>query len=123
LSVLENQINIIANSSEKYYNYLPIVQSSGYGKTRSVCQLASKLPLIYVCFRKKNSSGYPPATLKSDIMLTEISSAANVDSATNIASQWLWSMIKTFHDMQLEGKSSDLLVNDVRLFFLFFLFC
>ncbi|CAJ0757251.1 24849_t:CDS:2, partial [Entrophospora sp. SA101] len=48
MSFLENQLSKVSNSSENYYNYLPVVQSSGYGST-----------------------GYPPATPKSDVMLKE----------------------------------------------------
>ncbi|CAI2200561.1 12513_t:CDS:2, partial [Funneliformis geosporum] len=56
MSFLENQLSKVSNSSENYYNYLPVVQSSGYGST-----------------------GYPPATLKSDVMLKEIKEATDIE--------------------------------------------
>lgn len=113
MSFLENQLNKVSNSSENYYNYLPVVQSSGYGKTRSICELAKSHPLIYICFRDKGSTGYPPATPKSDVMLKEIKEAADIESAEEMAKIWLKSMIFVFYEMRLE-ESSKLLTNDVR---------
>jgi hypothetical protein len=42
--------------------YVTLVQSSGYGKTRLLRELATKLPTLYVCLRDKKSTGYPPRT-------------------------------------------------------------
>jgi len=64
LSAINEQLNKVANE-EGYYNYLPIIQSSGYGKTRAIIQLATAQPLIYVCLCQVDSTSYPPKTPKS----------------------------------------------------------
>ncbi|CAG8525671.1 5338_t:CDS:2, partial [Paraglomus brasilianum] len=62
LAKLDQQIHAVANGGNEFYNYLAIVQSSGYGKTRAALELAKTHPLIYICLRKEGSTGYPPAT-------------------------------------------------------------
>jgi hypothetical protein len=104
----------VISNSEEYFNYLPVIQSSGYGKTRAVCQLAKNHPLIYICFRSKTSTGHPPATPKSDIMHQELISVNNIDEAQAVAISWLQSMIQIFHSMCLEKRSEDLLCHEVR---------
>ncbi|KAG9284255.1 hypothetical protein G9A89_002065 [Geosiphon pyriformis] len=42
--------------------YGTLFQSSGYGKTRLIEQIARRIPTLYVCLRPKESTGYPPAT-------------------------------------------------------------
>jgi hypothetical protein len=42
--------------------YGTVFQSSGYGKTRLIEQIATKIPTLYVCLRSKESTGYPPST-------------------------------------------------------------
>ncbi|CAJ0747224.1 10187_t:CDS:1, partial [Entrophospora sp. SA101] len=110
---LKEQLNVITNS-EGYFNYLPVIQSSGYGKTRAVCQLAKSHPLIYVCFHSKTSTGHPPATPKSNIMHQELVNMKNIDEAHTVAFSWLRSMIQVFCEMGLEKKSEDLLYDEVR---------
>ncbi|KAL1919409.1 uncharacterized protein VTP21DRAFT_2102, partial [Calcarisporiella thermophila] len=39
-----------------------IVQSSGYGKTRMIAELASEIHTLYICNRTSGSAGYPPAS-------------------------------------------------------------
>ena len=94
-----------------YFNYVTIIQSSGYGKTRSILQLVHWRPLIYVCFRKDDSSGYPAATPQSKVMLADINRADSIDNAQSIATGWLQSMIRTFRAMQLDKNSADLLTD------------
>ncbi|CAG8695366.1 7962_t:CDS:10, partial [Funneliformis caledonium] len=108
---LKEQLNVITNS-EGYFNYLPVIQSSGYGKIRAVCQLAKSHPLIYVCFHSKTSTGHPPATPKSNIMHQELMNMKNIDEAHTVAFSWLRSMIQVFCEMGLEKKSEDLLYNE-----------
>ncbi|CAG8552396.1 4952_t:CDS:2 [Paraglomus occultum] len=60
---LDRPLNQMASSGNTttYFNCVTIVQSSGYGKTRTILQLAHWRPLIYICFRKDDSSEYPAA--------------------------------------------------------------
>jgi hypothetical protein len=112
LSAIKEQLNKAANE-KGYYNYLPIIQSSGYGKTRAILQLITAQPLIYVCLRQADSTGYPPMTPKSSEMLSEIENAESIDDAQKRAQQWLESMIWVFRDMHLEKKSHELLDDEV----------
>ncbi|CAG8634467.1 13275_t:CDS:2, partial [Ambispora leptoticha] len=111
LTGLTDRLKEVASDSASY-NYLVVVQSSGYGKTRSICELGSKgISLIYVCFRSKSSTGYPPATPMSDVILNELMTAENIDTAHAIAGQWIRAMIKTYYDNDLFSKPADLLNN------------
>jgi hypothetical protein len=112
LAELRRRLDEIARS-EATYNYLTIVQSSGYGKTRAIHQLAIHHPLIYVCFRNSHSSGYPFATPKSDVMLGEIWRAAGVEEAETVAYYWLCSMVYIF-GRRVPHNSTELLNNTVR---------
>jgi len=109
------QLNKVANE-EGYYNYLSVVQSSGYGKTRAIIQLATAQPLIYVCLHQVDLIGYPPMTPKSSEMLSDIEKAESIDNAKEIASQWLELMIWVFRDMHLEKRSHELLNDEVMWF-------
>ena len=114
LTGLTDCLKEVASDSVSY-NYLAVVQSSGYGKTRSICELGSKgVSLIYVCFRSKISTGYPPATPMSDVILNELMTAEDIDTAHAIAGQWIRAMIKTYYDKDLFSKPADLLNNKVR---------
>jgi hypothetical protein len=43
-----------------YYSaYMPVLQSSGTGKTRLIAEMAKKQWTVYVCFRDEDSSGFP----------------------------------------------------------------
>jgi hypothetical protein len=42
--------------------YSTIFQSSGYGKSRLVKEVAKKIPTIYLCFQDAKSTGYPSRT-------------------------------------------------------------
>jgi hypothetical protein len=50
------------NNIQNYVPYSTIFQSSGYGKSRLVKEVAKKVPTIYLCLRDANSTGYPPRT-------------------------------------------------------------
>ncbi|CAG8465118.1 178_t:CDS:10 [Funneliformis mosseae] len=109
LTGLIDRLKEVASDSVSY-NYLAVVQSSGYGKTRSICELSSKgIPLIYVCFRSKGSTGYPPATPMSDIMLKELKAAEDINTAHAAAGQWIRAMMKTYYEMDLFSKPAGLL--------------
>ena len=81
LKLLDDKIEMVANPANHYENYLTIVQSSGYGKSRAMFELAAKRPMIYMYFRHKDSSVYPPATLHSEILLQELNDCKNLRSA------------------------------------------
>ncbi|CAG8469404.1 6000_t:CDS:2 [Paraglomus occultum] len=72
LAKLDQRIHVVANGGNEFYNYLAIVQSSGYGKTRTALELAKTRPLVYMCFCKEDSTGCPPATLQSKELLKDL---------------------------------------------------
>jgi hypothetical protein len=54
------------DSSQTFLSpYVTLVQSSGYGKTRLIREVANQLITLYVCFRDYGSTGYPPRTSKA----------------------------------------------------------
>ncbi|KAL1919408.1 uncharacterized protein VTP21DRAFT_2101 [Calcarisporiella thermophila] len=50
--------------------FIPIVQSSGYGKTRMIAELAREIHVIYICNRARTSSGYPPASPQAEYIFS-----------------------------------------------------
>ena len=100
LSALAKRINEITDSS--VYNYLTIIQSSEYGKTRAGCELAADHPFVYICFRQGGSTGYPLATPKSTTMLENLKKAQNLRNAEAVALSWIKSIIVTFHERRKE---------------------
>ena len=52
-----------SESSKNYYSpYITIVQSSGYGKTALVLEIAKQIKSYYICLREAGSSGEPKRT-------------------------------------------------------------
>ena len=45
--------------------YISLITSSMIGKSRLMKQLANYMPVIYLCFRTQNSTGYPPRSPSS----------------------------------------------------------
>lgn len=59
-----SELQLANNANDKCYGLtLPIVQSSGTGKTRMVIQLGKKAPVLYVCLRPSSTTsakqGFP----------------------------------------------------------------
>ncbi|CAG8464774.1 6655_t:CDS:2 [Diversispora eburnea] len=50
------------NNTNHYVPYTTIFQSSGYGKSRLIKEVAKQIPTIYLCLRDITSTGYPPRT-------------------------------------------------------------
>ncbi|CAG8638648.1 10684_t:CDS:2 [Funneliformis caledonium] len=93
--------------------YGTVFQSSGYGKTRLIEQLATKIPTLYVCLRPKESTGYPPVTpIAPEIFLHEYSLTK---SATDLWEQQLsnkwclkfWSEVSTASEKWLTIEEND----------------
>ncbi len=49
------------NNTNHYVPYSTIFQSSGYGKSRLIKEVAKKIPTVYLCLRD-TSTGYLPRT-------------------------------------------------------------
>ncbi|CAG8643505.1 721_t:CDS:2, partial [Paraglomus occultum] len=105
LRALCQRIRQVADTDD-HFNYLTIVQSSGYGKTRAGCELAAEFPFVYICFRESGSTGYPPATPKSVNMLSNINKAKDVDEAEVEALGWIRSIVSTFHEKREEFRKN-----------------
>eukprot|EP00961_Rhodomonas_salina_P090618 1219198-Rhodomonas_salina.1 len=52
------------------YSMAYLCQSSGYGKSRALRELAKVKKLIYVCLRGSNETGFPPRTSQAEDLLT-----------------------------------------------------
>ena len=92
----------VMNSSKvsvTHYNYLAVIQSSGYGKTRSILEFAKNRCHVYICFRKKDSSGYPKGTPKNEEMLEDLKKGKTLEECHAIAKKWIRSIITTFEHM------------------------
>ncbi|CAG8702811.1 10942_t:CDS:2, partial [Funneliformis caledonium] len=50
------------NLRKHYVPYITIFQSSGYGKSQLVKEMARRIPTIYLCLQDTNSTGYPSRT-------------------------------------------------------------
>ena len=88
-----------SKESVTHYNYLAVIQSSGYGKTRSILEFAKNCHHVYICFHKKDSSGYPKGTPKNEEMLEDLKKGKMVEECHVIAKKWIHSIITTFEHM------------------------
>ncbi|KAL1914172.1 uncharacterized protein VTP21DRAFT_10261 [Calcarisporiella thermophila] len=52
--------------------FVPIVQSSGYGKTRMIAHIAERVYVLYICKRPRYSTGFPSASPLVDWVLEEL---------------------------------------------------
>ncbi|KAL1918565.1 uncharacterized protein VTP21DRAFT_3225 [Calcarisporiella thermophila] len=48
--------------SQRVVPFISLVQSSGYGKTRMISQIAKSVHVLYICKRNPGSTGFPPAS-------------------------------------------------------------
>ncbi|CAG8588377.1 1150_t:CDS:2, partial [Paraglomus brasilianum] len=88
-----------SKESVTHYNYLAAIQFSGYGKTRSILEFAKNCHHVYICFHKKDLSGYPKGTPKNEEMLEDLKKGKMVEECHVIAKKWIHSIITTFEHM------------------------
>ncbi|CAG8546594.1 5958_t:CDS:1 [Paraglomus occultum] len=55
-----------------YSPYIALIQSSGYGKSRLIAEIAQDVYVLYVCFRPSKSTGYPPRSSIASKILEEM---------------------------------------------------
>ncbi|KAL1917910.1 uncharacterized protein VTP21DRAFT_3744 [Calcarisporiella thermophila] len=55
--------------SKKVVPFISLVQSSGYGKTRMISQIAKNVHVLYICKRNPGSTGFPSASPLIDWVL------------------------------------------------------
>ncbi|CAI2191180.1 12322_t:CDS:2, partial [Funneliformis geosporum] len=87
---LHEEIQFGIKNANAYYNYIALIQSSGYGKSRAVREL-SKLNywILLFCFRSNESSGFPLKTPKSNDFLKELHECENADDVEKLALLWI----------------------------------
>ncbi|CAG8655042.1 8476_t:CDS:2 [Funneliformis mosseae] len=95
---LSNKINRVP--------YRMVFQSSGYGKTRLIEQLTTKIPTLYVCLRPKESTEYPPVTPIASEIFNRLNDVLN-------GQEWrfmfiIWHIIKKLHEYSLTKSAIDL---------------
>ncbi|KAL1916390.1 uncharacterized protein VTP21DRAFT_5581 [Calcarisporiella thermophila] len=52
--------------------FISLVQSSGYGKTRMISQIAKIVHVLYICKRNPGSTGFPPASPLIDWVFNQL---------------------------------------------------
>ncbi|CAG8711985.1 1691_t:CDS:2, partial [Funneliformis mosseae] len=95
ITELNQQLGSIRDSL-KYFNYLAVVQSSGYGKTRAIHELVKLYPVIYLCFRSSVSTGYLKVMTHSLTLKNEIEFCDMIAKAEAVANRWLVTIVITF---------------------------
>ncbi|KAL1918799.1 uncharacterized protein VTP21DRAFT_2821 [Calcarisporiella thermophila] len=79
LSYLQWCHNEWRDAGDKVAPFIPIVQSSGYGKTRMIAHIASSVFVLYICKRPRYSTGFPPASPLIDWVIGELVSGADLE--------------------------------------------
>ncbi|CAI2184878.1 8137_t:CDS:2, partial [Funneliformis geosporum] len=111
---LHEEIQFGIKNANAYYNYIALIQSSGYGKSRAVREL-SKLNywILLFCFRSNESSGFPPKTPKSNEFLKELHECENADDAEKDNSKKFWDEVGKAKD-NLFGENCNTLIATTR---------
>ncbi|KAL1915314.1 uncharacterized protein VTP21DRAFT_6772 [Calcarisporiella thermophila] len=66
--------------------FVPIIQSSGYGKTRMIAELAGEIHTLYICNRTSASTGYPPASPNVEYFFSQLrrEKVRNIGTASEV---------------------------------------
>lgn len=67
------------NSSAVYSPFCVVTQSTGFGKTRSMYELAKELVTNFICIRKSKDIGFPPRSSDADIFMASLANQANAE--------------------------------------------
>ena len=66
--------------------YICIVQSSGYGKTRLLREVARSVPVMYVCMRPEDATGYPRrSSLACDALFANLDASSEDSYVTELS--------------------------------------
>ncbi|CAI2189830.1 16587_t:CDS:2 [Funneliformis geosporum] len=105
---LHEEIQFGIKNANAYYNYIALIQSSGYGKSRAVREL-SKLNywILLFCFRSNESSGFPLKTPKSNDFLKELHECENADDVEKLALLWISVSMQRKIQLQESSESSE----------------
>ena len=103
----------IQSLSKKYYSYvnpyyspyIVISQSSGYGKSRLVKEMAHHLPTIYFCFRESNSTDFPPGLLPEEWFSPAFTQAKSSDDLIEYAKFVLLSSLKLMLEFNMDNQT------------------
>jgi hypothetical protein len=79
----------ILNCAESWYNsdnhkidtgpFVIVCQSSGYGKTKSLYEFASRHITLFTCMRNSNTNGYPSRSYTADILNNAITQGTTIN--------------------------------------------
>ena len=107
IGYLHEEIQFGIKNANAHYNYIALIQSSGYGKSRAVGEL-SKLNywILLFCFRSNESSGFPPKTPKSNDFLKELHESENADDAEKVALLWISASVRMIKEYKGNGYDS-----------------
>jgi hypothetical protein len=94
---------------------IALIQSSGYGKSRLLREVANHYPTIYFNFRNPRSTGYPPRTYTACAQLFE-TPASNRREYQQMLKQRILALVQravTLRDRLLEDKAPKPLIGEV----------
>ncbi|KAL1918051.1 uncharacterized protein VTP21DRAFT_3317 [Calcarisporiella thermophila] len=90
--------------------FIPIVQSSGYGKTRMIAELAREIHVLYICNRAPDSTGFPLASPKVEYIFRLLSLPSDGNSFSQIQ-PFAMMMIVAVQEIKARGLSPDVFWN------------
>jgi hypothetical protein len=103
----------IQSLSKKYYShlnpyyapYIVINQSSGYGKSRLIKEVAHHISTIYFCFRESNSTDFPPGLLPIEWFSPAFTQAKSSNSLLDYAEFVLLSSLKLMLEFKMDNQT------------------
>ncbi|CAG8670473.1 8711_t:CDS:2, partial [Paraglomus brasilianum] len=69
------------NKDPVYAPYFALIQSSGYGKSRLIAELAQNTYVIYICLHSSDAHGYPLRTSVADDLLLTLTTLQRKEGA------------------------------------------
>ena len=102
------------NKDPVYAPYFALIQSSGYGKSRLIAELAQNTYVIYICLHPSNAHGYPLRTSIADRLMSTLNVMQNSEGPL-AAINWFQKFLKTSVTVLIEEISAGHLLGPAQL--------
>lgn len=102
------------NKDPVYAPYFALIQSSGYGKSRLIAELAQNTYVIYICLRSSDAHGYPLRTSVADRLVSTLNVMQNEEGAL-AAINWFQKFLKASVTVLIEELSTGRLRGPAQL--------
>src|SRR6185312_6200690 len=93
------------NKDPVYAPYFALIQSSGYGKSQLIAELAQNTYVIYICLRSSDAHGYPLRTSVADDLLLTLTTLQRKEGAL-AAIHWFQKFLKASVTVLVEELSA-----------------